>query len=310
MPVLVPDLGNYLRGSYLHLRRLIEDQSLVSRAMLGWLRQQMLNTLSTKDEQMLTPQPSDDPAAAILADKWTGAYVWAHYHRNLPPDEATPVVQQMLDSLENQNPHRLLDAMIGRHLTGGRRLAVDVGCSVGGFTARLACRFDFTIGIDLSFDKLLQARRLLLHEPEAPTGYRYYQEGNRWEERALRVPAVSNIDFVLASALRLPISTESCDAVASVNVLDIVDDPHVMLDEMQRVLRRAGIALLASPYLDINRAVTHYLAKKSPPATTVRQKLSVACEVVEEVDDVPWVIRNARRRYQLFLDHCVAALKL
>ena len=310
MPVLVPDIGSYLRGSYLHLKRFIENPSVVSRTMLGWLRQQMLDSLRSKGEQLLSPQPGDDPSAEILADKWTGAYVWAHYQRDLPAEEATDIVQQMLGKLEGGNPHQLLDAMIGRHLSGSQRLALDVGCSVGGFTARLASRFEFALGIDLSFDKLMQARRLLLHEPEALRSYRYYQEGNRWKERPLRLPRVGNVDFVLASALRLPVAGGSCDAVASVNVLDIVDDPLVMLREMQRALRSAGILLLASPYLDINRAVTHYLAKESAPATAVRKNLSAACEIVEEVDDIPWVIRNSRRRYQLFLDHCIAARKL
>ncbi len=309
IPMLVPDLGRYLRGSYLHLRHVLEDQAFLSTTMLAWLRQRMLDTLDHKDEQLIPPQPGGEPGALVLGQKWTGAYLWAHYDRGLTADDAPPVVRSLLSAVEQSNPHRSLEEMMSRHSCDRPRLAVDVGCSVGGFTARLAARAQYAVGIDLSLDKLLHARRALRHAPAPLGSYRLFQEGNRWTERAIATKGAANADVVLGSALRLPIPTEGCDVVATVNVVDIVDDPHLMLVEMQRVLRSGGLLLLASPYLDTNRAVTDHLALHRDPAETVRQIVSDTCDIVEEADAVPWVIRNARRRFQLLLDHCVAAIK-
>ncbi len=307
--VLVPDLGNYLRGSYLHLKHIIENRTLVSESMLAWLRQQMLNSLEHKDENLMLPQPGSEPGAIVLGHKWTGAYLWAHYDRQLPPGEAPPVAGLMLDEVAKSNPHRLLEDMIDRHARDDAELAVDVGCSVGGFTARLASRARFALGLDLSVDKLLNARRALCHQPDPLTSYRFYLEGNRWVERSLAVQRLDNVDFVLASALRVPIASERCDIAASVNVVDIVDDPGMMLGEMRRIVTTGGLLLLASPYLDTNKAVTEHLAVRGDPPDEVRRVLGVDYDIVEEADDVPWVIRNARRRLQLFLDHCLAAVK-
>jgi SAM-dependent methyltransferase/uncharacterized protein YbaR (Trm112 family) len=309
VPVLVPDLGRYLRGSYLHLRHVMEEPSLVSKTMLAWLQQRMLDTLDRKGERLIPPQPGGEPGDLMLGQKWTGAYLWAHYDRRLPGDETPPVVRAVLTAVERSNPHRSLETMMREHAKDLSGLAVDVGCSVGGFTARLAAQARYAVGIDLSLDKLLHARRALRHAPAPLSSYRFFQEGNRWTERDISTSKTPNADVVLASALRLPIPTGECDIVATVNVVDIVEDPHLMLTEMQRILRSGGLLLLASPYLDTNKAVTDHLALHADPAATVRSMVSESCDIVAEVDAVPWVIRNARRRFQLLLDHCLAAVK-
>lgn len=95
-------------------------------------------------------------------------------------------------------------------------IAVDIGCGNGSFTAALASRGHSVIGIDLSELALSNAQSRGLSERVA-----------------------------VADAQRLPLRTETIDLVVSLDVLETRwVKPDVMLDEIARVLKPGGVALI------------------------------------------------------------------
>ena len=71
-------------------------------------------------------------------------------------------------------------------------------------------------------------------------------------------------DAVVGDGQRLPLRTGLADVVHSSNVLEHVTEPHLMLEEMARVLRRNGVGYLAytpwlSPWGGHETSPWHYL---------------------------------------------------
>lgn len=113
-----------------------------------------------------------------------------------------------------------------RRLLGARPGArlLDLGCGPGHLTAELADEVGPTgqvVGLDRQPSMLEAARR-----------------------RAGSGAAHARQDFVLGSATALPLSDMSCDGVVAVQVLEYVPDLVRAVDELRRVLRRGGTAVL------------------------------------------------------------------
>lgn len=106
-------------------------------------------------------------------------------------------------------PFRELDLLVE-----GERICLDIGCGVGQHLPALSRLGYLPIGLDFSEDML-----------------------------ALRLPG-RNVPVVLGDAAALPFRTESAHAALCVFVLDFVEDPVSVLNELARVTVPGGGALL------------------------------------------------------------------
>jgi SAM-dependent methyltransferase len=119
-------------------------------------------------------------------------------------------------AVEKAAAHRLLEPS-----PGGRLL--DVGCGTGGDVralAELVAPSGLVVGVDRS-DALVQEARAVSAGPCA--------------------------EFVAADAAALPFESGSFDGARVERTLQHVEDPAVVLGEMNRVVRRGGILVAAEP---------------------------------------------------------------
>jgi SAM-dependent methyltransferase len=100
-----------------------------------------------------------------------------------------------------------------------KRLAVDIGCSGGFFTAAIAPYFRSVLGVDID----LHALRLANEERQH-----------------------SNLYYVDADSMRLPLDDGSVDLVICNHVYEHVPDPVRMFREIFRVLADDGICYLGA----------------------------------------------------------------
>lgn len=91
---------------------------------------------------------------------------------------------------------------------------LDIGCSQGQITYRMAQLFKSVIGIDLN------------------------NEG--WK-------VTSSLQFVQADACQLPVATGLIDVVLMNHTIEHVSSPQLLMNEVWRVLRRDGVCYLACP---------------------------------------------------------------
>jgi len=164
-----------------------------------------------------------ESAAAVAA------YLWSHY----------------LDLLE-ETAEPTAYAAWGDMLTGTEGLFLDAGCAVGRLTFAMSGRFDFSVGVDLSYRFVKTARRLM-HTRSIT--FDLPLEGRLCEQRAFHLPAEWNperVEFLVADAARLPFRSDVFAGLASLNLVDKMPKPLDHLREMDRVARAAQAEWLFS----------------------------------------------------------------
>lgn len=96
----------------------------------------------------------------------------------------------------------------------------DIGCGTGSLTFELARFAHKAIGVDLSTEMLRRARELAK------------------EKR------VSNVEFRMGDALKLPLKSNQVDAAFSVMVLHFLEEPEHAIKELCRITRPGGSVIL------------------------------------------------------------------
>ena len=251
--------------------------------------------------------PAPEPDASL---RWaTSPYLQAHFDPGSVGDDLPSGWWR--DAVEGHraarvDPYSYLigaarDRAAGSPMQG---LSVDVGTSVGRGAAELAAFYEYSIGVDRSFRAILAARRHLVSAPEPLGEYQLESEKGRWEARTLPDAAArGNLDFVVASGAALPVASGAAACIAAVNVLCAVSEPAMLLDDFSRSLEPGGLLLLSSPF---------WSDDAEPPIgnpKTLKRALAPAFDIDAEEDMVPWVLRLAKRRWNVYLCHCVVATR-
>ena len=197
---------------------------------------------------------------------------------------------------------------------------LEVGCGPGGILHELAPRFPGgAIGFDLRLGLLRLAARI------ADAGFAtlpFRVEGTRFEPVRVgpgRRPG-GPIRLVQGDLSSPPFEAEVFPLVAALSVLDTVVDPLLGLGQLDALLAPGGLLLLTTPY--------HWEPAVTPPASwwsgpdqdgieTLRALLSgahpalpwLAYDLLEEAEDLPWVLPGHRRLAHNFTLHAILARK-
>jgi len=144
---------------------------------------------------------------------------------------------------------RLLEAALALVDTVPAGPILDLGCSVGATTMRLAERFPdrLVLGLDMSFDFLRTAMSVL---DTGAVCYERRRVGMVYDERRFPVPvkAPDQVDFWVCDVAAIPLPTAMASLVVSLNLLDSLHSPWGHLVEASRMLGAQSTLLLSSPY--------------------------------------------------------------
>lgn len=304
--IIISKPFRYVRDFFSFLKGLLADTDEMGKEFAVELHRHLLLDLEKKDEKLFPRAMPYNEKTTLPMHKWLGTYILSHFLDPVPSGHVR--VDELLSTTHNNGPLTLLQNMGERHIPERVAFAVDLGCSVGGLTVRCAQFAEAILGIDLSFEKILSARRIVLGEPSAAEPLRLYREGASFETIPVTVPRTENADFIVGSGTVVPIKSKSAGLVTSCNLVDVISEPLKLLSEKKRILKKDGILLMATPYLDHAPAVLNHLeAGTGAPKETIMKHLS-GFEILEELDNVPWVLRASNRHYDLYLDHCLAAV--
>lgn len=195
--------------------------------------------------------------------------------------------------------------------------ALDLGCAVGGASFALARHFREVVGLDLSSTFIAAAERM---RSQRAMSYSVPQEGDALQHFSAALDAdvdTSRVSFRQGSACDLPADIGTFDAVLAANLLCRVPDPARCLSEASRVLRPGGLLLLTSPFswMEEYTARQHWLGGRADEqgrvggcADALKAALAAEFEVVQE-DEMPLLIREHARKYQLIIAHRLALRK-
>ncbi len=187
--------------------------------------------------------------------------------------------------------------------------ALDIGCAVGRSSFELARYFEKVDALDFSTRFILNAINL---RDKGKVRYLIDDEGElttlkefRLEDLGLGDKA-NNVDFTQGDACNLKDKYSDYDLIFAGNLIDRLYEPKVFLKDMVHRLNQGGLLVLTSPYtwLEEYTEKENWLGGKKINGenfTTLdglHECLDEDFEFVEK-HDVPFVIRETRRKHQL-----------
>lgn len=281
IPVLLPDLGAFLQGQ--------------SAALIGETAPELL---------ALFAEPGPDDVGLSRQAEHLSIYLDAHFgDRALPPpDELGP-------ACGGAELWRVLGARAAARV--GR--AVELGCSVGRGLVELAAGAELTIGVELHFMALRQARRILRGET---LRYPRRMLGRHYEIAQLpALPALPGVHLICGDALDPPLVPAAFDRVAALNLLDSVRWPPGLLSVVDGLCAPRGEILLSSPFSWQSGVVDEggRLGGLDPEGALAAQLQSgdglSSAYTLEEAAELRWHLRRDRRSAQSYRVHLVRARK-
>eukprot|EP00741_Cyanophora_paradoxa_P005500 tig00000889_g5332.t1 len=189
--------------------------------------------------------------------------------------------------------------------------ALDVGCAVGRSTFELARHVRSALGVDFSARFIAAADRLR---------ERGWEEYPRTEEGAIEVPARAEVDpaidrarvkFAQGDACNLPATLPAYDVVLAANLIDRLHHPLDFLNRLPDLVKPGGVAVITSPYTWLEEFTQRefWLGGKEEGRGTaegLREAMRERGFAPLFEKDLPFLIREHRRKYQLSFAHCTA----
>ncbi|HJV33869.1 5-histidylcysteine sulfoxide synthase [Geomonas sp.] len=196
-----------------------------------------------------------------------------------------------------------------------RGSALDVGCAVGRASFELARGFDRVTGLDFSSRFFRLAAGM---QEEGYLRYALVEEGEVLSYHELDLADLGldglrdKVQFYQADACNLPDKFTGYDLVLAANLLDRIYCPRDFLADIRRRLNPGGLLVIATPY-----SWSEEYAKKEQWLGGYREagenvlgldglkaELSPHFRMLGEPRDLPFVIRETRRKFQ----HTIAEL--
>jgi 5-histidylcysteine sulfoxide synthase/putative 4-mercaptohistidine N1-methyltranferase len=189
------------------------------------------------------------------------------------------------------------------------RKALDLGCASGRASFELARHFDHVTGIDFSV-RLIESGVQM-----AETGELHYtlvDEGQlvSYKTRALASLGLDDlkgkVEFLQGDACNLKPLLTGYDLILAANLIDRLYSPQKFLSQVHERLNIGGILLIASPYtwLEEHTKREEWIGgfkRNAENFTTLdglKEQLSPHFRLIAAPVDVPFVIRETKRKFQ------------
>ncbi len=202
-------------------------------------------------------------------------------------------------------------AAIGIAAMAGKpvRTALDLGCATGRATFELARHFDHVIGVDFS------ARFINLGVQLAEQGSIRYTLADEGELVSYKTRRLADMDlentrnkvaFLQGDACNLKPVHTGFDFILSANLIDRLYNPAPFLQSIHERLNLGGVLMITSPYtwLEEHTKREDWLGgfKKDgenwSTLDALKDILGKHFRLMQEPQDVPFVIRETRRKFQ------------
>jgi SAM-dependent methyltransferase len=177
-----------------------------------------------------------------------------------------------------------------------RARALDLGCGVGRFTFQLSRGVGEVIGIDNSRPFIAAARNI---SKRGAIEVQIHESGAEFTARRLTLPKCARpakVHFQVGDANRLgSLAKRPFDIVAAINLICRLPSPATFLRQLPDLLLPGGQLVIASPF----SWLTEYTPRREWLTPADVQKSLAPHFRLQQRRDIPFVIREHRRKYQL-----------
>ena len=195
-------------------------------------------------------------------------------------------------------------------IAGENSRALDIGCAVGRSAFELAGHFGHVDALDFSARFISSAVEL---QQRGIRRYRIRDEGDLVSFREIRMSELSlsgnagRCRFMQADACNLNEKYSGYDLVFAGNLIDRLYSPRRFLGMIHRRMRPGGLLILASPYTWLEEftgkeewlgGFKDQVGENYTSLDGLKEVLGSHFELVGEPTDLPFVIRETRRKFQ------------
>jgi putative 4-mercaptohistidine N1-methyltranferase len=197
-------------------------------------------------------------------------------------------------------PVRCVSESLRRISPQKRTRALDLGCAVGRSSFELARNFDEVVGIDFSARFIAAARQM---RDKRRLTVRVPREGSATDEALLELPFDLKTDsarFERGDACDLRADLGTFDLVLMANLIDRLPDPAKCLARLPGLISSGGWLVITSPYTWLEEYTPRERWLDGGGRGTfeaLRERFAKDFEL-GEVFDLPFLIREHRRKYQ------------
>lgn len=239
--------------------------------------------------------PAQTPAAYYETDKLMSEYAEFHYgdrYFDIPnfPKALTEIAFQ---------------AMAGKPM----QTALDLGCASGRATFELARKFEHVTGVDFSARFINQGVQLI---QTGQLRYTLTEEGDlvSYNTRTLAEldldKTTDKVEFYQGDACNLKPIYTNYDLVLAANLIDRLYNPAKFIENIHTRIKAGGILIIASPYTWLEEHTPHEswlggIKKDGESYTTLdalKENLGQHFKLIGQPQDVPFVIRETKRKFQ------------
>lgn len=220
-----------------------------------------------------------------------GEYLLFHYGKK---EEVLPWPNGPVEALGFTK--RTVESLIDEKSFNANSRALDVGCAVGASSFVLGKYFGDVLGVDFSQTFIDAANSL---KEKNSLSYSYLVEGDSYKE-AVAVPESTqgNISFAVGDAMNLDSSLVNYDLVHAANLICRLSSPQKFFGRIPHLVKPGGQLLLATPFTWLEEYTSRNNWIGSGDSKEKLQEILSPCFQLEYEEDLPFLIREHRRKYQ------------
>ncbi|MBU6376461.1 MAG: hypothetical protein KGQ59_10730 [Bdellovibrionales bacterium] len=249
----------------------------------------------------------------LEAERVNALYVMNHYLKaENVPSTGSGLIDQLVKDHWDHGPLEKSAQWILKH---GSQRVLEFGSSVGGIAQRLGSfgtdKIQRYLGIDASFHSVALARHLALGAfyPHAiripgdliqgPVSVFPQLPAPFWERS-------DRADFILGDIHSLALTPERFDVCVALGLIDMLEEPGVLVYQQREALSPDGFAIQASPYI-WHEQIAAALRDRYPGQSSAEAVLSLyqdsGFKIYETEDSLPWVFYKHQRQVELYSVH-------
>jgi len=309
IPILVYEVSEYLVSNFNILEAITAQHGGMDKRLFA--DSMLLIKKKQSAKKTITTKKSKEQVSNIINNARHNPNLIHHYHDLSELLYTNHPLHDLVQKYKTNNPVRILEQFLQNHVKTKKGIALEIGCSFGGFLKILKDFSETVVGVDLAFLPLFFASCILKHLPIRIGDFNIQIERNSRLTVNIEQIQINNLLLVVGNGESLPFNKNSFSTVSSLNVLDVIDHPQKLLKEKIRILKKEGQLLASAPFDFSEKTLENFGLKTGENIWNhIKKNLQSRISILEVQDNVPWLMYQYHRYMWVYNNFCFCGKKI